>query len=108
MANKKSIKKDIRRACGEIAGECIFAESAFNVDTEKMDDIVVRLALFQEKTLQKVNVAFDRTPKSFETLREYRKARRAYFKSCFKALREEIHAYFTETVNEMNALVRNK
>ena len=29
MASKRQIKKAIMNACGDIAGECIFAESAF-------------------------------------------------------------------------------
>ncbi|MCF0205553.1 MAG: hypothetical protein HUK12_09835 [Muribaculaceae bacterium] len=108
MANKRTIKKEILRACGEVAGECVFAESAFNIDLNKMDEVIVRVALLQESSLKKVSVSFDKTPKSFASLREYRKERRNYFRTCFKALHNEMTEQFTEIVKEMNALVLKK
>ena len=50
MANKRQIKKAIKNACGDIAGECIFAESAFGEGKiEEWDSIIVDTALLQQE-----------------------------------------------------------
>ena len=50
MASKRQIKKAIQNACGDIAGECIFAESAFGEDKiEQWDSIIIDTALLQQE-----------------------------------------------------------
>ncbi len=103
MANRRNLKKSIRYACGDIAGECIFAETnAENVD--KWDNIIINVALLQEEAIKRLSVPFDKTPKDFENKKEYRKARRAHFKQVEKALTEYMHTETKKVIEEMNAL----
>ena len=54
MASKRQIKKAIRNACGDIAGECIFAESAFGENKiEEWDSIIIDTALLQEEAVNR-------------------------------------------------------
>ncbi len=106
MANKRNLKKAIRRACGDMAGECIFAESTFiDTDIEKWDNIILDVALLQEEAVNRISVSFDKTPSDFENRKEYRKARRAYFKQVEKALSQYMHDETEKVVKDMNALV---
>lgn len=105
MANKRDLKKYIKYTCGDIAGECIFANLYFEgVNHDKIAEIIVKAATLQTTTIDKVSVTFDKTPKSFGGNNfEYRKARAAYFKTCYKALKDEMNATINEIVKEMNA-----
>ena len=105
MANKRDLKKYIKIVCGDIVGECVFAKIYFDgVDCEKMDDIIVKTAFLQTNTIDKVSVSFDKTLKSFEgNAMEYKKARKAYFKECYKQLRNELENEVNAIVAEMNS-----
>lgn len=105
MANKRNLKKYIKYTCGDIAGECIFAKIYFaGVNDDKMDEIIVRAAGLQTTTIDKVSVSFDKTPKSFEgSPAEYRKAKKQYFKECYKALKQDLANEVDNIVAEMNA-----
>ena len=113
MANKRILKKYIKNVCGDIAGECIFAKLYFGgVDCDKMDDIIVKTAFLQTNFIDKVSVCFDKAPKSFEgTAKEYRKAKKAYFKGCYKQLladlQNEVNAIVAEMNNAMTAEQKN-
>ena len=48
MANKRNLKKAIRFACGDMAGECIFAENTIEgTDVAAWDQIILDIALLQ-------------------------------------------------------------
>ncbi len=105
MASKRDLKKFIKYTCGDIAGECIFANLYFEgIDHNKIAEVIVKAATLQTTMIDKVSVTFDKTPKSFNGNNfEYRKARTAYFKACYKALKDEIASAISDIVAEMNA-----
>lgn len=106
MANKRDLKKAIRFACGDMAGECIFAESSIEgTDVAAWDQIVLDIALLQEEAVNRVSVSYGKTPRDFENKKEYNKARRVYFKQVEKALAEYMKAETEKIVAAMNALV---
>lgn len=106
MANKRNLKAKIKYACGEIAGECIYAKGYIpGVDAEKADDIVCAVALLQVRTIDRVSVCFDRTLKAFSDKKAYKKARRDYFKRCYGELKKEFTASLVEVVKDLNALL---
>lgn len=106
---KRNIKKEIRRTCGTVACEAIFAASLINgVDKEAMEKPIIGAALLQGNALKKVSVAFDKTPADFATRKEYNKARRAYYKKVFAAIRAEFGNSLQELVNAMNGAMPKK
>ena len=55
MANKRNLKKNIAYICSDIVGECIFAQQAFEgIDVEKMDEVIVKVALLQDAAIKKI------------------------------------------------------
>ncbi len=107
MANKRQLKKAIGYACGEMAGECFFAQDTFeNTNPEDWDKIVLDIALLQAEAVNRVSVDFDKVPKDFANGKEYKKARRAYFKSVEKAIGNYMKEESEKIVSEMNALVK--
>lgn len=107
MANKRVLKKQIRYVCGDIASECIFAQENFNgIDTDKMTQVILKVAVLQEDTVKKISVDFDKKPKEFKgNLAEYKSARAKYFKAMTKSLIEHLKNEIDGIVAEMNALV---
>ena len=106
MASKRQIKKAIMNACGDIAGECIFAESAFGENKiEEWDSIIVDTALLQQEALNRVNKKIGKKVKDFANRKEYNKARRAFFKQCEKELSEYFRAEVENVAKRMNDLM---
>ena len=66
MASKRQIKKAIQDACSNIAGECIFAESAFGADKrDEWDSIIIDTALLQQEATNRVSNKFGKKVKEF-------------------------------------------
>ena len=106
MASKRQIKKAIMNACGDIAGECIFAESAFGADKrEEWDSIIIDTALLQQEAINRVSNQFGKKVKEFANRKEYNKARRAFYKQCEKELSEYFRAEVENIAKRMNALM---
>ena len=106
MASKRQIKKATQNACGDIAGECIFAESAFGENKrEEWDSIIIDTALLQQEALNRVSNKFGKKVKDFANRQEYNKARRAFFKQCEKELSEYFRAEVANIAKRMNELM---
>jgi hypothetical protein len=60
----------------------------------------------QAEAVNRVSVDFDKTPKDFPNGKEYKKARRTYFKAVEKALGKYMKEESEKIVGEMNALVK--
>ncbi len=103
MASKRQLKKFIRRSCGAFAAEILIARHTFNgISSEKVYDILRKLAQLQETTLSKANISYDHTPKGSDAA-EYRKAKRAYYHKAYSKLIEEHMEGLDGILKEMNA-----
>ncbi len=66
MANKRNLKKAIKAACGDLAGECLIARDLVpGIDRKKMTDIFFDIADLQYVSIDNVSFSFDKTEKSF-------------------------------------------
>lgn len=106
MSSKRVLKKEIRRVCGNLAGECIMAKEAIpGVDKKEVGRIIVQIAVLQENALQRVSAGFDRAKLSFDSARDYRAAAHAYYEKAFAEIKQEFNKRVAEIVKEMNALL---
>lgn len=107
MANKKDLKQTIRYVCGNIAGNCIYAKSYIeNIDEDKMDEVVCKIALLQVNTTDKVSVKFDKSVKDFnKDKKSYLAARKKFFSQYYAGVRAEFKSALEEIVKEINALI---
>lgn len=106
MANKRILKKQIQRVCGDIAAECIFAiEYIPGIDDKKMSNVICRVAVAQQKALEKSNFTFDKVPADFENQAEYNKAHANYSKLAYNSLKDSFNNEINEIVKEMNSLL---
>lgn len=104
MANKRILKKQIKYACGDLAGECVLATYYVDgIDVDKMQEIVFDIAELQTKTLKRVTFSYDKVAKDFETRQQYSIARAKYFKQAYNALRSEFDKSVLDIVKSMNA-----
>lgn len=106
MANLRDLKKEVRYVCGDIAAECMIADTFIkDVDRKKMKELVVKIADLQNNALAGIDFAFDKRPADFETSRAYSAARASYYRKAFKSFREKFYARVNEIVHEMNAAI---
>lgn len=107
MANKRNLKKSIRQMCGDIATDALLAAVIFrkDVDRNKINEIINDVACLQEESLAKMSFSFDKTPRDFETVAEYRKARRKYFSAAYRKLYMDFITRAEKIVKELNSVV---
>ena len=104
MANKRSLKKQIHYICGDVAGEALMAKLIVpGVDKEAMNEVIIKVADLQTTGLARVNISFDKSPKDFDNISAYRKARAAYYKQAYKKLSEAFNNQLLAIVKDMNA-----
>ena len=74
--------------------------------TSKMDEVIIKVALLQDEATKRISVDYDKKPGDFKANKaEYRKGRRAYFKSVEKAIAKFVRDEVEEIVKQMNALL---
>lgn len=109
MANKRSLKKQIRYICGDIAGESLLAKTLIpGVDKDAMAAVIIKAAELQTTALCRTNISFDKAPKDFENQADYRAARTKYYRQAFKKLSESFNNQVMEVVKDMNAAMPKK
>ncbi len=103
MANKRRLKKAIKAACGNMAGECIITRNYVpGVDAQKIDEIIFNIADLQFVTIENVSFSFDKSESNFESHHEYKKAREAYFRKAYHKLISDFKKGVNDIVNQMN------
>ncbi len=106
MSNKRNLKKSIKYACGNVAGECVYASLRLEgIDEEKIENIVCQVAMLQVTAVDKVTARFDKTRKDFADEKAYRKARRAYFKEYYAGVEKEFASSIDNIVKQMNDML---
>ena len=104
MASKRQLKKAILRSCGTIAGEAITTQLMLGTSLEEWNDVVINTALLQVAAIKKVGPKFESKPKSFNNGKEYKKARRAFYKENEKQLRDFMNEEVKKIAEQMNAI----
>lgn len=107
MANKRDLKKQIRYICGETAMVCLMTRDAYNnIDPQELNQLVVRVADLQTQSLRHVSVAFDKTPRDFDSLNLYHKARKQYYAAAYKKLNDEFNQELQAIVKSLNEAIK--
>lgn len=104
MANKRNLKKQVKYLCGDMASECILAiELAPNVNKEKMEDAIQQIAKLQFSTIGHATFSFDKSPRDFSSAKEYRHARKDYFKKAYSSIIKEFNTKVDDIIKMMNS-----
>lgn len=108
MSNLRQVKKNIHQLCGDIASECIVASTFYpSVDDAKLADVVYEAAALQTKSIRKLSISFDKTPRDFENPAEYKKARRKYYREAIAALDSMFFKEAEGLVAQLNSAVKS-
>lgn len=105
MANKRSLKKFINNTSRELAFDTFIADCALsNPDEAKFEALLHEIDSFHSQALAAASFSFDKTPSSFDSKKEYNKARKAYFKKAYAKFFEEYRERLQKIVDSLNAL----
>lgn len=103
MANKRIIKKQIRRICGDLAAEIVLAaEFIEGMSVDKVQKIVNDIAALQIEALGRTSFSFDKSHRDFSGEHEYRKSRRNYNAKAFNTLKTDFSSAVETIVKAMN------
>ncbi len=103
MSSKRSLKKNVRYVCGDLAAECILAKAYVEgVDEKVMSNIVIKIAQLQEATLRKISFCFDKVSKDFESKSKFNKQKSEYMKAAYRSLKSDFNKKVLDIVKEMN------
>lgn len=104
--NKRTLKKQIRYACGEVAMECIITKYCVEgTNAEELNNLVIKAAELQENSLRNTTFAFDKTPRDFDSMHAYHKAKKAYFRKAYKAFYKEFNKQLQLIVDDLNKAI---
>lgn len=106
MANKRTLKKEIRSICAALSDELLTAMAYIDgIDTAKADELLLRIAALQINTLSHCSFSFDKSRADFANDHEYNKALRAYNHRAFTKLAADTDAEVAAILKEMNTLL---
>ena len=104
MANKRELKKNIHRICGDIAAEILIASKVLKgFDSKQVAKIINEIAALQEQSLCNSSFSFDKTARDFDNVGDYRKARAKYYKAAYNQLEKDFRESVLAIVKDMNA-----
>lgn len=107
MANKRYLKKRIDHVCCDLSTDAFLAAEFFGdkVDAKKLNAIINEIAALEADTIALTSFTFDRTPSQFESMKEYRKARRKYYSTAYNKLNKDFIERAVAIVDQLNAAV---
>ena len=105
MTNKRQLKKYITRVQDEVAQMVVPAAVLSGlIDESKAIESLVQLASLSIQARGRLSIGFDKNAGSYESVRAYKAARKAYFKEAYaKAVQE-----FEAGVNALIAPITDK
>lgn len=105
MKSKRDLKKQIRYICGDLVGECLLiGEICPDDKQDEVAQLVVDLAVLQEKTLSHCNFSFDKSVRDFASERDYKRAKSEYVRKAYATLHDQFNARLSELVHKMNQI----
>ncbi len=103
MQSKRDLKKQIRYICGDLVGECLLiVEICPENRRQELDQLIIDLAVLQERTIARVNFSFDRSANEYDSKQAYEKARGQYYRAAFSKLHEQFNRDLADCVHRMN------
>lgn len=104
--NKRDFKKYVESvgdsACASMAE---VYDTVENVAKDKVADAVEKVICAVAAAKANADVTFDKGVKAFDNLKEYSKAKKAFYKSLFKKVYDDFYKDLQEAVKEFNAAV---
>ena len=104
--NKRDFKKYVESvgdsACASMVD--IF-DSNENIDKEKVANAVEKVIAAVAAAKTNADVTFDKGVKAFDSIVEYSKAKKAFYKQLFKKIYEDFYNDLDEAVKEFNSAV---
>lgn len=104
--NKRDFKKYVESLGDSACASMVDVyETVENVDKSKVADAVEKVISATAAAKSNADVTFDKGVKAFGSLKEYSKAKRAFFKQLFNKITEDYYKELEEAVKEFNSAI---
>ncbi|MCH5232460.1 MAG: hypothetical protein J1E78_02395 [Muribaculaceae bacterium] len=106
MANKRIFKKYVESVGDSACASMVDVyETVENIDKAKVADAVEKVLCAVAAAKSNADVTFDKGVKAFANLKEYSKAKQAFFKNLFKKVNEDFYNDLDEALKLFNSAV---
>lgn len=104
--NKRDFKKYVESLGDSACAAMVDVyETKENADKEKIANAVEKVISAVAAAKTNADITFDKGVKAFDNLKEYSKAKKAFFKQLFKKIYDDFYAELDEAVKEFNSAV---
>ena len=104
MANKREFKKQTHALTAAVVNDMMASSFVSDkIDKEAIDNAIIKLLSASEAAIVKVNVKFDKTMKAFDSEKEYKKAKKSFYKTLFDKAGDEFIEKLKEAMADYNA-----
>ena len=104
--NKRDFKKYVESVGDSACASMVDVyESVENVDKAKVADAVEKVIGAVAAAKSNADITFDKGVKAFNSLQEYSKAKKAFFRQLFNKIYEDFYKQLDEAVKEFNSAV---
>lgn len=104
MANKREFKKQTHALTAAVVNDMMMTSFISDkVDKEAVDNAIIKLLAASEAAIVKVNVKFDKTLKAFDSEKEYKKAKRSFYKALYDKAGDEFVEKLKESMADFNS-----
>ena len=104
--NKRDFKKYVESVGDSACASMIDVyETVENVDKQKVADAVEKVIAAVAAAKTNADITFDKGVKAFDSLAEYSKAKKKFFKQLFEKIYKDFYTDLYEAVKEFNAAV---
>lgn len=109
LTNKRQIKKYIDNVGADIA-EILLPAAVYTqaITDEKAREVLIKVAQLGQEAKCRIAIAFDRSPESFDSMRAYNAARRAYFRQAYSNAIKEFEDGVSALIAPINESMKKK
>lgn len=109
LTSKRDLKKYINRVSEEVAQSVLPAAVVSKViDDAQANDILTQISQLSTKSLSRINIAFDKSPESFDNIRAYATAKKAYYREAYAKLLADFEAGVEKIIAPINKKLTEK
>lgn len=109
LTNKRQLKKYINRVSEEVAQSVLpTAVVAKAVTDEEADNILTQISALCAKALSRINIAFDKSADTFETVKAYDAAKKAYYREAYAKLLKDYEEDIEKLIAPINKTLAKK
>ena len=105
--NKRQLKKRISAIATEVV-ESVLPAAVYSgaITDEKAEEYILKISQLNAEAHSRMAIAFDKSPKEFESMAQYHKSRAQYYRNAYKKLSERFEAGINAILKDIHEALK--